>query len=231
MNATFDSAKAVSHKFADLVAPVEIASMGAGTVYVSVAAEGLAEKGVLAPYSRDLAVERHWVDGKGKPVDPMKLRVGDLVRVIIKIRSPRDVNNIAVVDALPGGMEVENPRLATSATQIPAAIFSRPPNEDPDTEEDEDAGRDANSAPIAGLDLSGEGPSPARRAFDKPDHVEFLDDRVVLFCAAGTTERVFSYAIRVTAAGDFDVPPIQASCMYDPAAACLGKGGRMKAAK
>ena len=220
----FDHTKAVSHKFADPAAPIEIASTGTGTIYVSVAAEGLAEKGVLQPYSRDLAVERHWVGGDGKPVDPQKLRVGDLVRVIVTIRSPRDVKNVAVVDALPGGMEVENPRLATSATQIPPALFGRPQGDDPDTDEDEDASSDSDAAPAPTADAP-------RRAFDRPDHVEFLDDRVVLFCEAGSTPRVFSYAVRVTAAGDFDLPPIQASCMYDPAAACLGKAGRIKATK
>jgi uncharacterized protein YfaS (alpha-2-macroglobulin family) len=119
-------------------------------------------------------------------------------------------------------MEVENPRLATSATQVPPALFGRSHEDDPATDEDEDADTDAAPAPTA---------DAPRRAFDRPDHVEFLDDRVVLFCEAGSNPRVFSYAVRVTAAGDFDLPPIQASCMYDPAAACLGKAGRTKATR
>jgi len=89
-----------------------------------------------------------------------------------------------LVDALAGGMEVENPRLATSARTG---------------------------------ELEG----------DEPDHVEFLDDRVVLFCSAGQEPSTFRYALRVIAAGTFALPPIQASCMYDEAVACLGKPGRV----
>ena len=61
--------------------------------------------------------------------------------------------------------------------------------------------------------------------------MEFLDDRVVLFCSVGEKESMFRYALRVTTAGQFALPPIQASCMYDPAAASLGEGGRVKAEK
>ncbi|MBN2315388.1 MAG: hypothetical protein JXM79_15775, partial [Sedimentisphaerales bacterium] len=55
-----------------------------------------------------------------------------------------------------------------------------------------------------------------------PDHVEFLDDRVVLFCWANQTEQTFEYALRVTTAGTFSLPPIQASCMYEPTVASVG---------
>lgn len=180
----FDHTKPVSHKFAKVAAPIIVSSAGSGTIYVAVSSEGLAKEGVVRPYSRQLSLERRWSDRDGKPVDPAKLRVGDLVRVQITIRSPlARVNNIAVVDALPGGMEVENPRLATSA---------------------------------AGGGQTGH----------TPDHVEFLDDRVVLFCTAGPAKRIFRYALRATTAGRFHLPPIQASCMYDPAVASLGEPAR-----
>ena len=127
--------------------------------------------------------KRHW-----SPIDPDKLRVGDLVRVKITLRAPRAVHNVAVVDALPGGLEVENPRLATSALPM----------------------------------VPGGGGA---------DHVEFLDDRVVLFCSALPRVQTFEYALRATTAGRFDLPPIQASCMYDAAVAALGKGGRVRVRK
>ena len=111
--------------------------------------------------------------------------MGDLVRVKATISTPGPVvHNIALVDALPGGMEVENPRLATSAE----SHYSQS---------------------------------------NRPDHVEFLDDRVVLFCTASKDKRTFEYALRVTTAGEFAVPPVQASCMYDPAVASLGPEGQL----
>jgi len=181
----FDQAKQVSCEFNNVAEPVVISSTGSGKLYVAVVSCGLARKGLVKPYNRRLYVERRWTDRDDKPVDPNKLFVGDLVRVDITVRTSGDtVHNIAIVDALGGGMEVENPRLATSAKS-------------------------------------------ARAGKDQPDHVEFLDDRVVLFCSANGDKKVFKYALRVTTAGEFDLPPIQASCMYDPAVACLGESGRV----
>jgi uncharacterized protein YfaS (alpha-2-macroglobulin family) len=183
--ATFDHNTPVSHKFDKFSEPVTISSLGKGTIYVTALSEGMAVKGLVKPYNHGLIVERNWKDTRGNPVDPNKLSVGDLVLVNIAIRAPgQTVHNIAVVDALAGGMEVENPRLATSAKV-----------------------RSLRS--------------------DKPDHVEFLDDRVVLFCTANSQKQVFKYALRVTTAGKFDLPPIQASCMYDAAVASLGADGEV----
>ncbi|MCK4294774.1 MAG: hypothetical protein KAY65_16350 [Planctomycetes bacterium] len=183
--ATFDHNTPASHKFDKVSGLVVISSLGKGTVYVAALSEGLAVKGLVKPYDHGLHVERSWTDTRGNPVDPNKLCVGDLVRVETAIRAPgQTVHNIAIVDALAGGMEVENPRLVTSARS-----------------------RNLRS--------------------DKPDHVEFLDDRVVLFCTANSHKKVFKYALRVTTAGKFDLPPIQASCMYDAAVASLGPGGEV----
>ena len=183
--ATFDHNTPTSHKFDKVSGPILISSLGKGTVYVAAMSEGLAVKGLVEPYDHGLHVERSWTDIRGNPVDPNNLSVGDFVGVKTTIRAPgQTVHNIAIVDALPGGMEVENPRLATSA-----------------------GSRNLRS--------------------DEPDHVQFLDDRVVLFCTANSKEKVFKYALRVTTAGKFDLPPIQASCMYDAAVASLGPGGEI----
>jgi uncharacterized protein YfaS (alpha-2-macroglobulin family) len=122
--------------------------------------------------------------------------VGDLVQVETTIRKPGGpwTQNVAIVDALPGAMEVENPRLATSAAGSPKAA--------------QEGGHGSHA-----------------------DHVEFLDDRVVLFCSAHDAMATFQYALRVTTAGEFAAPPIQASCMYDPSIASLGEAGRVKAEK
>jgi uncharacterized protein YfaS (alpha-2-macroglobulin family) len=112
--------------------------------------------------------------------------VGDLIRSQITIHTTgARVHNIAIVDALCAGVEVENPSLATSSQG----------------QTDENAQR--------------------------PDRTEFLDDRVLLFCSADSEPRTFEYSLRVTTLGQFDLPPIQAACMYDPGVACLGSGGRV----
>jgi uncharacterized protein YfaS (alpha-2-macroglobulin family) len=90
-----------------------------------------------------------------------------------------------VVVPLPAGLEVENPRLATSA------------------------GRQ-------------------RVRLSAADRVEFLDDRVLLFCSAEERPRRYAWLLRAVAAGDFDRPPVQASCMYDPEVASVNGGARIE---
>jgi len=181
----FSHKEATSLELRNTVAPVRISSEGHGTIYVVTTSRGLIRDDLVKPYERQLSVERRWTNRQGEPVDTNSLAVGDLVQVEITVSTTGGtVHNIAVVDALAGGMEVENPRLATSA------------------ETGESRG-------------------------DYPEHVEFLDDRVVLFCTADRQTRTFRYALRVITAGEFALPPVQASCMYDPGVACLGEPGRV----
>jgi uncharacterized protein YfaS (alpha-2-macroglobulin family) len=101
----------------------------------------------------------------------------------------QSLENIAIVDALPGGFEVENPRLETSQK---TAV---------------DSGHAA--------ELSA-------------DHVEFLDDRVVLFTSASREPRTFRYPLRAVSTGQFAQPPIQASSMYDAGVASIHGAGRIE---
>jgi alpha-2-macroglobulin len=181
----FDHNNLVSHKFQDVNEPVMISSSGTGKIYIIVLTEGLAREGLIKPFDNGIHIERKWFDRHGNPIDINSLHVGDLVNVETSIVTPaQSFDNIAIVDALPGGMEVENPRMATSSN----------------TGDDQ---------------------------LNMPDHVEFLDDRIVLFCSANTYHQTFKYSLRVTTAGVFSVPPIQASCMYEPAAASLGAEGKV----
>jgi hypothetical protein len=180
----FDHKKTLVHKVEDFSEPLTISSNGKGKIYIALSSEGLGRKDLVEPYDRRLSLTRRWLDRTGKRIDPNDIHVGDLVKVEIEIvaNEKRRVDNIAVVDALAGGMEIENPRFATSAAS-------------------------------------------ARSSGGRPDHIELLDDRVVLFCSVSKNKRIFRYALRATTAGLFDLPPIQASCMYDPSIASLGKTG------
>jgi uncharacterized protein YfaS (alpha-2-macroglobulin family) len=189
MKNPFDHTKVHVFRFKDQLKPVEIAATGTGNVYVSIQTEGLLRKGRFEAYDRQLQVRRTWKDRAGKPVDFSKLKVGDLVQVEISVTAGARVDNVAIVDALPGGMEVENPRLATSA----------------------------------GSAQSGEGHAPLL-----PPRLEFLDDRVVLFVSADRQTATYRYCLRAVSAGTFELPPIQASCMYDPTFACVHGGGKIQ---
>ncbi|MCA9000551.1 MAG: hypothetical protein KDB61_01415, partial [Planctomycetes bacterium] len=85
---------------------------------VLVVSEGTALEPVAA-YDRNLKVRRRWLDVSGEPLAPgTELRVGDLIQVELELEAPNlqpgdRLQNIAIVDALPAGLEIENPRLAT----------------------------------------------------------------------------------------------------------------------
>jgi uncharacterized protein YfaS (alpha-2-macroglobulin family) len=114
------------------------------------------------------------------------LKVGDLIQVEIELScNALNLPNVAIVDALPTGLEVENPRLANSAKVV--------------------------------------GPGSTHA-----DRVEFREDRVVIFASARRTTSTFRYNLRATLAGQYAVPPIQASSMYDPGIASLGAAGSLR---
>ena len=105
--------------------PVAIVNRGATAALVSTTVSGRP----LSPEpaeSRDLSVERVWRDLSGKPVDPTKLKANERVVVTLTVHDskPRP-GRLMLVDRLPGGLEIENPKLVDGAS---AASFSWLPN-------------------------------------------------------------------------------------------------------
>lgn len=170
-------------------APLKFETAGQGQFFVNVTTTGLLKAKAAMAYDRHLEVRRSWTNLQGKPIDPQQIKVGDLVNVAVTLKTLPNaenpfVQNIAIVDALPGGFEVENPRLSTSAAEAENADVTY-----------------------------------------SADHVEFLDDRVVLFTSADNHLRTFRYSLRAVATGRFISPPIQASCMYSTDYASVNGGG------
>ncbi|MBC8349262.1 MAG: hypothetical protein H8E24_11695 [Verrucomicrobia bacterium] len=179
---------------------IRLSPVGEGKLYVSVLTEGLVAPESIKPVNDGLKVLRRWTTADGKVLrdwkeeggDPVKVEIGDLVWVEVKLQTlDVEADNVAVVDALPGGFAVENPRLATSAMRSPSepTLFT-----------------------------------------SQPDSSQFLDDRVILFASAKHRPQVFRYAIRAVAGGEFLLPPVQDSCMYDESQRSLGGMGSVKVA-
>ena len=80
--------------------------------------EGVRPGGDYKVGGNGLSVTRTYKDLAGTVIDPEKgdLKLGDLVYVAIQLSntSGADIQNIALVDRLPAGFEVENPRLGRS---------------------------------------------------------------------------------------------------------------------
>ena len=71
-----------------------------------------------------LEVFRELVDAQGKPVDRLRVGDGATLRVQVRNISPAAQYNIAVLDLLPGGFEVEPDALKPGRNTVPGADFT-----------------------------------------------------------------------------------------------------------
>ncbi|MBK8267582.1 MAG: hypothetical protein IPK83_04470 [Planctomycetes bacterium] len=117
---TFDQSKPMEFSERRVNKPVEIQTKGTGEMIVMCRQKGLRDAATLSDFDRGLRVRRKWTLSDGKPAKGHAFRVGELVTVEITLEATglghgEFVDNVAIVDALPAGFEIENPRLATSA--------------------------------------------------------------------------------------------------------------------
>lgn len=63
-----------------------------------------------------LMLTRSYLNGAGERIDPTRMGLGDLVYIKVTIQNIHDapIQNIALVDRIPAGWEIENPRLGRS---------------------------------------------------------------------------------------------------------------------
>jgi uncharacterized protein YfaS (alpha-2-macroglobulin family) len=96
-----------------------------GTVTAALEARGV-PAGKTAAVDEGLAVRRRFLLPGGEPRPPGPFRQGEPFIIEIQLKTPRDLPNAVVVDALPAGFEIENPALETNearsilATAAPA---------------------------------------------------------------------------------------------------------------
>jgi uncharacterized protein YfaS (alpha-2-macroglobulin family) len=161
---------------------IAINSAGEGNVSLSFISTSLSTD-PPEDLDRLIKVRRRWLNRHGKPIDHDSIRVGDLVVVEVTLEAVgrKAIESIAIVDPLPTGFEVENPRLRSSDQMIDTSV---------------------------------------------PSHTEFLDDRIVLFSEALPSKQTFQYSIRAVTEGDFALPPIQATCMYNESIESVFGAGR-----
>ena len=91
---------------------VTIEIKGEGTCYYSWRADGIPSKLSIDEYDNDLMVRRHYLNEQGIPVDYSSFKQGDMVIAKITVKAlTQSLDNVAIVDMLPAGFEIENPRL------------------------------------------------------------------------------------------------------------------------
>ncbi len=86
-----------------------------GAAFYTLTTRGIPRDAAYRPLAEGLEVGRQLLDRKGRPIDPGALRQGDLVVLKTGVRSVAgQLENVVVQQLLASGLEVENPRLATT---------------------------------------------------------------------------------------------------------------------
>jgi uncharacterized protein YfaS (alpha-2-macroglobulin family) len=85
---------------------------GSGTCYFYWRADGLPSGLHVDEFDNDLVVRRKYLSESGEEIHYADFKQGNLVVAEITILAPNDrIDNVAIVDMLPAGFEIENPRL------------------------------------------------------------------------------------------------------------------------
>jgi len=86
-----------------------------GTAFYNLLTRGVPTDGAFKPETAGLELDRAFLTRDGKPLDLNNVQQGDLVVIKTRVRSVSgSVENVVIVNLLPSGLEVENPRLQTT---------------------------------------------------------------------------------------------------------------------
>ncbi|MGQ9592562.1 MAG: alpha-2-macroglobulin family protein, partial [Planctomycetota bacterium] len=179
---------------------IRVSVSGPGTLFYSWTEEGVPLEPPAEPVDSGIEVRRRYLDASGAPLDLANVRAGETVLVEISLRSDREARNVAVVDLLPAGLEVENPRLEGKSERVARLIQSARTG----------ASKDEDAAAL------------------EPAATSHRDDRVVAFVDLPRGRRGILYHVcRAVTRGEFQVPPVRAEALYDPRIASVSGAGRM----
>ncbi|HBM7348569.1 alpha-2-macroglobulin family protein [Klebsiella oxytoca] len=135
--------------------------------------------------ARGLEISRDYTNEKGDIIQQVTL--GDKVWVHVRVRAnaKEGIDNIAIVDLLPGGFEVvqQTPESAGAASD------------------------DETQAEWQSLLAVGSG--------WQPEYSDIREDRVIMYGEASDEVQEFVYQIKATNSGIFTVPPAYGEAMYD----------------
>ncbi len=70
----------------------------------------------IEPYDKGIKVRRQYLDANQNPVNLENVKVGQLVVAEVTISANKYMDNVVILDMLPAGFEIENPRLASTET-------------------------------------------------------------------------------------------------------------------
>jgi len=109
---TTDSRKFSAKDWAGKTVRIDI--QGQGVCYYSWRADGIPSTLHIDEYDHDLIVRRIYLNEQGIPISGASFQQGDMVIAKITLKAlTESLDNVAIIDMLPAGLEIENPRLQT----------------------------------------------------------------------------------------------------------------------
>ena len=165
-------------------------------------------------------VFREYKDATGKPVTTVKL--GDEVEVHLSIRAigSGNVQDVAIVDLLPGGFEI-----------VPESRITPQPDPNASAQEsDVENDSSENAQPETAIE-QWTSPIGSAKSNWHPDYADVREDRVVLYGMVENSAHLFVYKIKATNAGTYAIPPTFAEGMYDRGVQARALGGKMMVEK
>jgi len=182
-------------------------------LFYAVTESGFDVKAPATELKQGMEVIREYTNDKGEVAKTINM--GDEITVHIKIRSiDGNVDDVAIVDLLPGGFE---PVLQAQANVTETAI-----GENYEGSEGETARATSWTSPLG---IGGGW---------QPTYADIREDRVIFYGAVNNTVTEFTYKIKATNSGQFVVPPAYAESMYNrvlqarslPGAITVGRIGK-----
>jgi uncharacterized protein YfaS (alpha-2-macroglobulin family) len=155
------------------------------------------------PIRNGLEIIRDYTGADGKALGNITL--GDEIDVHVKIRATgsKGMNDVAIVDLLPGGFD---------------PVLSQPPQPNADTGVDND-----NPAPAPTVRAAG--------STWTPQYADVREDRVVIYGTASPDVQEFIYRIKAGSSGKFIAPPAYGESMYDRRVQARALGGTVLTVK
>ncbi|MFB6373087.1 MAG: hypothetical protein ABEN55_08225, partial [Bradymonadaceae bacterium] len=174
-----------------------------GNWYVMVSSEGVRQNPTVSYGDEGMSITREYINADGQSINPYGIEVGDMfyVRLRIDNETNEDIDNVAIVDRLPAGLEIENPRLSGNMKTVSNLVD--------DDSYDEHHRRDTPDWWY--------------------EHMNIRDDRIQFFGDLPDHEtREVVYAVRATLGGTFRQPPVEAQAMYVPTTWSRKRGNKIR---
>jgi len=165
---------------------VTLSVSGEGKAAVAVSASAIPLDIPSATTVGGLALSRQYLKMDGTPVDVKTIKQGDLIKVRLTMKAKNTVENIAVQDLLPAGLEIENSNLSTS--------YHAESKDDDDNDSKNCWNED----------------------YTQNSDDRFLAFGSIETTGLATETAVVEYIARAVTVGEFAIPPAQAEAMYNP---------------